>query len=217
MKKNIKEHFKNALFLLLTLYMGLVFSQNPGPKKRIIIDVGHGGHDPGAIGILGIQEKDLVLNVAAHILDLNNRLLDGELDIYLTRYDDTFISLSDRSRLAKALRADVFISLHGNASPVNSRGMEVYAHNRDNPFLKASTTLSFAFLNESSKKLGFETRGVKFSNFQVLRDLSNFCPAVLIELGFVTNSDEADYFLKPKNIKALALSILMSIVNHLGI
>lgn len=214
MKKNLKWHLKNVIFLLAMVNMCLVFGQNPEPKKRIIIDVGHGGHDPGAIGIHRIQEKDIVLSVATHILDLNNRLLEGELDIYLTRYDDTFISLSDRSRLAKALRADVFVSLHGNASPVNSRGMEVYAHNRDNPHLKASTNLSLAILNESSKKLGFVIRGVKFSNFQVLRDLSNVCPAVLVELGFVTNSDEADYFLKPKNIKALALAVLMGIVDY---
>ncbi len=197
--------------------MCLVFGQNTESKKRIIIDVGHGGYDPGAIGIHGIQEKDVVLTVARNILDLNDILLDGKLDIYLTRYRDTFISLSDRGRLAKALQADVFISLHCNASYVTSKGMEVYAHSSDNPHLKASTSLSLSILDESYKKLGVGIRGVKFSDFQVLRDMSGFCPAVLVELGFVTNWDEASYFLKPSNHKALALAILMGLVDYLGI
>ncbi|PKQ44228.1 N-acetylmuramoyl-L-alanine amidase family protein [Confluentibacter flavum] len=217
MKKNLKWNLKNVVFLLAMLNTCLVFGQNPDPKKRIIIDVGHGGHDSGAVGIHGIKEKDIVLTVARNILNLNDIVLNGKLELYMTRYRDTFISLSDRGRLAKALYADVFVSLHCNASLVNSKGMEVYAHNSDNAHLKASTTISLAILNESSKKLGFGIRGVKFSNFQVLRDMSDFCPAVLIELGFVTNWDEASYFLKPTNIKALALAILMGIINYLRI
>jgi N-acetylmuramoyl-L-alanine amidase len=215
MKKNLRWNFKNVVFLLAMVNMCLAFGQNTESKKRIIIDVGHGGHDPGAIGIHGIQEKDIVLSIAQNILELNSRILDGELNIYLTRNGDTFVSLSDRSRLAKALHADVFVSLHCNASPVNSRGMEVYVKNSANHHLKASTSLSLAILNESSKKLGFGIRGVKFSNFQVLRDMSGFCPAVLIELGFVTNWDEASYFLKPTNNIALALAILMGIIDYL--
>lgn len=217
MKKKLKCHLKNVVFLLALVNMCLVFGQNTESKKRIIIDVGHGGYDPGAIGIYGIQEKDVVLTVARNILDLNDIQLDGKLDIYLTRYRDTFISLSDRGRLAKALQANVFISLHCNASKANSKGMEVYAHSSDNPHLKASTSLSLSILDESSKKLGFGIRAVKFSDFQVLRDMSGFCPAVLIELGFVTNWDEASYFLKPANKKALALAILMGIIDYLGI
>ena len=57
--------------------------------------------------------------------------------------------------------------------------------------------------------------GVKFANFQVLRETITFCPAILIELGFVTNADEADYFLKTKNIKAMALTIILGITNYL--
>lgn len=61
-----------------------------------------------------------------------------------------------------------------------------------------------------------KNRGVKVVNFQVLRE-TTVCPAVLIELGFVTNTDEADYFLKSKNIKAMALSVLLGALNHLNV
>ena len=65
----------------------------------IIIDVGHGGKDAGAIGVNGIKEKDVVMDIATAILRLNNEL-EKPLDIYLTRYSDTLISLSDRTELA---------------------------------------------------------------------------------------------------------------------
>jgi len=182
----------------------------------VVIDVGHGGKDTGAIGINGIQEKDIVLNVANEILKLNKTLLNDELDIYLTRYTDTLIPLSDRSRLAKHLKADVFVSLHCNTSQTFSRGVEVYVHNSRNLNTKESIALGLAILNESTQKLGFKKRGVKFADFQVLRETTPFCPAVLIEMGFITNSDEADYFLEVKNIEAMALAILLGIMNYLN-
>jgi len=191
--------------------MCLIFSQ----KKVIVIDVGHGGKDTGAIGINGIKEKGVVLNIALEILRLNRTILNNEFDIFLTRYKDTLISLGGRSRLAKTLKADVFVSLHCNASSTYSKGIEVYAPNLDNPNTKASIDLGISILDECNENLGFKKRGVKFANFQVLRETASFCPAILFEMGFVTNTDEADYFLKPKNTKAMALAVLLGITNYL--
>jgi N-acetylmuramoyl-L-alanine amidase len=215
MKTNLKMKLKNVVFLLVMLKMCLLFGQNLDARKRIIIDVGHGGKDSGAIGINGIQEKDVVLNIAKEIIRLNKTIFDDKLDIYLTRYCDTFIALSDRSRLAKALTADVFVSLHCNASPKYSKGIEVYVHNSEKLHIKESIALGLSVINESYSKLGFEKRGVKFADFQLLREMTNFCPTILVELGFVTNKDEADYFLKPSNIRAMALAILEGIYNYL--
>jgi N-acetylmuramoyl-L-alanine amidase len=188
-----------------------------------VIDVGHGGKDPGAICINDIQEKDVVLNIAREIIRLNKTILDGKFDIYLTRYRDTFVSLAGRARLTRTLKAGAFLSLHCNASksiPQNgkagSKGMEVYVHNSKNLNTKESISLGLAILNESTQKLGFKKRGVKFANFQVLRETTAFCPAILVELGFITNTDEAGYFLKSKNIKAMALAILFGIKNCLN-
>ena len=181
-----------------------------------MIDVGHGGKDSGAIGINGIQEKDVVLSIANEILRLNNDL-DKPLDTYLTRYNDTLISLSDRTKLAKALKADMFISLHCNHSDnPNARGIEVYVANVISKYLDEAVWLAFQLQGSLNKSLGFEKRGVKFANFQVLRENITFRPSILIEMGFVTNSDEADYFLKPKNIKAMALAVLIGLYNYLN-
>ncbi|MFD0837413.1 N-acetylmuramoyl-L-alanine amidase [Mariniflexile aquimaris] len=215
MKTDLKMKLKNVVFLLVMLKMCFLFGQNLDGRKRIVIDVGHGGKDSGVIGINGIQEKDVVLNVAKEIIRLNKTILDDRMDIYLTRYSDTFIALSDRSRLAKALKADVFVSLHCNASPTYSKGIEVYVHNSEKLNIRQSIALGLSVINESNSKLGFEKRGVKFADFQVLREMTNFCPTILVELGFVTNKDEADYFLKPENIRAMALAILVGIFNYL--
>ena len=199
-----RSTLKNVSFVILLLKMCFVFGQ----KKIVVIDPGHGGIDSGAVGVNGIYEKDVVLKISKAILKLNKSLFDNELDIYLTRYNDTLISLSDRSLLTKSLKADVFVSLHCNASQNNSRGMEVYAHHSKN---KKSIALGVSILNESIQKLGFKKRGVKFADFQVLRQTILYCPSVLVELGFITNADEADYYLEAKNIEAMALAVLMGI------
>ncbi|MEZ4841698.1 MAG: N-acetylmuramoyl-L-alanine amidase [Flavobacteriaceae bacterium] len=192
--------------------MCLVFGQ----QKTIVIDPGHGGTDSGAIGINDVLEKDVALNVAKEIIRLNNTLFDNRFAIYSTRYIDTLISLKDRGRLARELKADVFVSLHCNASSKTSQGIEVYAHTsrEEENYTKASIATGFSILKESTGKLGFKERGVKFANFKVLRETVVYCPAVLVEMGFMTNTDEADYFLKPKNIRAMALAILMGLYNY---
>ena len=167
--------------------MCVVFGQETSTQKRIIIDVGHGGKDTGAIGINGILEKDVVLSVANAILKLNNEM-EKPLDIYLTRYNDTLISLSDRTKLAKALKADLFVSLHCNHSDnPNARGIEVYVSKKQTGYSKESTWLAFQLQAGLNKKLGFESRGVKFANFQVLQATIQYCPSVLLELGFLSN------------------------------
>ncbi|UOY05749.1 N-acetylmuramoyl-L-alanine amidase [Muricauda sp. SCSIO 64092] len=206
------------VFIPLVLLIGSdrSFGQEIGTEKRIVIDPGHGGIDSGAIGVNGTYEKDVALKVAKEILNLNRSFFENELDIYLTRYTDTLISLSDRSRLAKSLNADVFVSLHCNASQNASRGMEVYVHSSDSPNSKASISLGVSVLDESTGKLGLKKRGIGFANFQVLRGIVGYCPSILVEMGFMTNPDEADYFLESKSIRALAMAILMGIVNHLN-
>tara|TARA_R110002049_G_scaffold107996_1_gene255958 strand:- start:3115 stop:3780 length:666 start_codon:yes stop_codon:yes gene_type:complete len=205
---------KNVSFVILMLHFCVV----SGQQKVIVIDPGHGGKDSGAIGVNKVQEKDVVLNIAKEIIRLNENLLNDKFDMYLTRYKDTLISLSDRNRLAKSLNADVFISLHCNASNSSSKGIDVYVHNSNTnkENLKKSIAMGLSILAESTLKLGFKKRGVQFANFQVLRENITIRPTILIEMGFVTNSDEADYFLKPKNIRAMALAILMGLYNYLN-
>jgi N-acetylmuramoyl-L-alanine amidase len=93
--------------------------------NRIVIDAGHGGHDSGTLGPGGLEEKDVVLDVALRL----GRLLKQRLgaDVIYTRSDDTFIPLETRTAIANQAQADLFISIHANSSPdTDARGVEVY-------------------------------------------------------------------------------------------
>ena len=96
--------------------------------SRVVIDPGHGGKDPGAIGAGGLREKDVVLKIAKRL----ERKLKTELGLttVLTRRDDTFVSLDERTAIANAQKADLFISIHANANrKASARGVETYVLN----------------------------------------------------------------------------------------
>ena len=209
----MKKVLKNVSFVFLLLKMCIVFGQEMSAQKRIIIDVGHGGKDAGAIGINKIQEKDIVMDIAIAILKLNKEL-EKPLDVYLTRYKDTLISLSDRTKLAQLLKADLFVSLHCNHSDnPNARGVEVYVTNAESKYSDDSTWFAFQVQAVLNKELGYESRGVKFANFQVLRETVDVCTSALIELGFLSNKDEGKYISNSNNIQLIATAILLSIQN----
>jgi N-acetylmuramoyl-L-alanine amidase len=93
--------------------------------RRIVIDAGHGGHDPGTIGRAGLQEKDLVLDVAVRL----ERMVRSELgtDVVMTRSTDVFVPLEERTAIANSKGADLFLSIHANASRnPRARGIETY-------------------------------------------------------------------------------------------
>jgi N-acetylmuramoyl-L-alanine amidase len=92
---------------------------------RVVIDAGHGGHDTGMIGPTGLREKDVVLDIALEL----GRLIEKELgaEVIYTRSDDTFLKLRDRTKVANEAQADLFVSVHANASSVKSvRGIETF-------------------------------------------------------------------------------------------
>jgi len=106
---------------------------------RIVIDAGHGGHDSGTIGVDGIEEKDVVLDVALRLGKLLHDRLGAE--IVYTRSDDTFIPLETRTAIANKAQADLFLSIHANSSPEPAaRGVETYYLN----FTSDPTALSVA-------------------------------------------------------------------------
>ncbi len=94
-------------------------------SKIVVIDAGHGGEDPGAIGPTGLQEKDVVLNIARNLANYFNQRHD--VKAFLTRDGDYFIPLGERIKLCKHYDGDIFISIHANASPKEHvRGSSVY-------------------------------------------------------------------------------------------
>ena len=106
----------------------LTLAEQLGLKvRRVIIDAGHGGHDTGAIGPSGVPEKVVSLSIARK---LKATLERAGLEVLLTRDDDTYVKLEDRTRFANKQRGDLFISVHCNAAPRRSlRGVETYTLN----------------------------------------------------------------------------------------
>ncbi|MEY3996116.1 MAG: N-acetylmuramoyl-L-alanine amidase AmiC precursor [Pseudomonadota bacterium] len=132
--------------------------QNPKPLplkikkhlKTIVIDAGHGGEDPGAIGPTGIKEKDVVLAIALQLAQkLRNQ--KNPFNVVLTRDGDYFVSLADRVKRAKMARADLFISIHADAfyTPT-ARGASVFALSRKGA---SSSTASWLANKENNANL----------------------------------------------------------------
>ena len=185
------------------------FGQSKSNRKTVIvIDPGHGGRDSGAIGMNGVQEKDIVFKIAREIVRLNESLFGNSDAIYLTRDADTLISLGDRAKLAAKLNADLFISLHSNHSGnPSAKGVEVYVP-KYGDHLQESILLAYQLQSGMGQNIDLRGRGVKFADFQVLRPTVGYCPTVLVELGFLSNLDEGQYLTEGKNILAIALSLL---------
>jgi N-acetylmuramoyl-L-alanine amidase len=100
-------------------------------RRIVVLDPGHGGHDPGAIGKKGLQEKDVVLDIALKVREILSK--EPNLEVILTRDKDVFIPLEERSLIALKHKADLFVSVHANASPNRTaRGIETYLQNWTN-------------------------------------------------------------------------------------
>ncbi|MCR9226636.1 MAG: N-acetylmuramoyl-L-alanine amidase [Flavobacteriaceae bacterium] len=197
------------LFLLCMGYQVLCFGQSSLDPPLVVVDPGHGGTDSGAIGINGAHEKNIVLQVSQEMVRLNRDIYGGVLELYLTRYADTPISLSDRSGLAKALNADAYVSIHCNqAHRKGAQGIEVFVYKGRGRYMEASQQLANAVAKNLNYYLGVKNRGVKAANFQVLRETAQLCPSVLFELGFLSNGKEEEYFSKRTSITAMALVLL---------
>ncbi|MDR5683774.1 MAG: N-acetylmuramoyl-L-alanine amidase family protein [Armatimonadota bacterium] len=151
-------------------------------RHVVAIDPGHGGKDPGAIGVTGLVEKDVVLDVSLRVRTV---LARAGVRTVMTREADIFVDLADRVPIALRAGATVFVSVHANSNTRGViRGSETY-------YLKPSgLPLATAIQEEMGRSLGIPDRGVRSANFKVLRDAP--IPAALVEIGYLSNlQDEA--------------------------
>jgi N-acetylmuramoyl-L-alanine amidase len=197
------------------------------PLRVIVLDAGHGGHDPGAIGPSGLQEKDVVLEVTRRVARMVEEGLG--IKVALTRSTDVFIPLRERTNFANKQRADLFVSVHANAHPrAVSEGVETYflsseasdsearqvaaiengviqlespASRQKTDLLKSilwdlaqsefqqeSSALAETVQDSMTRSLRLVNRGVKQAGFYVLGGAA--MPAILVEIGFLTNPKE---------------------------
>lgn len=153
---------------------------------RVWVDAGHGGSDPGAIGPNGLQEKNITLAVARKLAIV---LLDKGYEVGTTRHLDEFVSLSERCRRANACAADTFVSVHCNAAAVpTANGVETFHHPTSRKGIQLAKLIQAELVAATGLRDRCAPGGAKYANFQVLRDTA--MPAVLAELGFISNPTE---------------------------
>lgn len=174
--------------------------------KILVIDLGHGGTDPGAVGPNGTHEADLVLAIGKEL----NELLKGyNLSIKFTRLSNIYLSLTERAKIANDFKADYFLSIHINsASDKTVRGVEVWQYSNKNEKLNK---FSNGLCTDVSKILNIRNRGLKLSKeLSVLRNTT--MPAALIEVDFISNAQAEKDLKANANIRAVAIAIKNNLV-----
>lgn len=178
--------------------------KNSYAGKIIVIDPGHGGYDPGAVGKLGTKEKEITLDIAKRVA----KLLEARgAKVIMTRTGDKDVGLYERTSMANSAKANIFVSIHINANENTALGgtsTYVYSGSKTSR-VQESDRLARYIQSELVKTLGLRDIGVKYANFAVLR--TSTMPAVLCELAFISNVPEEQYINKDgfKNSAAEAI------------
>jgi len=207
-KGNIKEKQKS----IYEKESNINYLKLPDVKRNkfsVVIDPGHGGPDPGAIGIGGIRETDVVLEVSKIVKKL---LSEKGVNVKLTRKNEIDLDLPPRVSYANNSDADIFVSIHANASRGKRRdinGLETFYYRGWRGRLLAKK-IQKQILRVSP---GSPDRGVKQGRFYVIKNTR--MPAVLVEIGFLTGRLDARRLEKTTHRKRLAYAISKGILEYL--
>ena len=177
-------------------------------KKLVVLDPGHGGRDPGAVGN-GLLEKEITLMVARKVA---KRLGFYDVTVRLTRDDDTYLSADARVNFANNLGADYFLSIHVNAG--SGTGFESFVYN--GPLAPSTSSIRTIIHNNIAaflKNYGVVDRGKKAANFAVLRETN--MPAALLEILFIDTAKDAALLKDDEFIKGLCDGITRGLVEGL--
>lgn len=191
-------------------YIKLMNNQGSAVKDRIIIlDPGHGGKDPGAVNS-GHTEKAIVFKVTNLV---RQKLEANGAKVFMTRTGDTYPSLQERVEFTRNKYGEIFVSVHVNAATSTSaQGTETYysistgdQHEEDK---KLATYINTEIVNNANMR----NRGVKEAQFYVTRNM--IIPSVLVELGFISNSEDRKKLIDDKYVEIYAQSIYNGIVDY---
>ena len=185
-------------------------------KKKFTLDAGHGGKDPGAVGINGLHEADVALDVTRRLGAL---LAAAGMAVHFTRTDDRFLELYERADLANAEGSDFFISIHCNSSSnKGASGFEVFTAPGQNDGDELATFLfvdyARAFPNKLKRIDDKDGDPDKEANFAVLRRTK--MPAVLFELDFISSPSVEKWLGEPANRAAMAEALCDGVLRYLG-
>ncbi|MBN2139234.1 MAG: N-acetylmuramoyl-L-alanine amidase [Sedimentisphaerales bacterium] len=174
----------------------------------VVIDAGHGGKDPGATSCLGYYEKTVNLAVASKVASLLKR---SGVRAIMTRSNDTFIELEDRAEIANRYGADLFVSIHADSSPRSStRGFTIYVARS----ASWSSRRAASAISKSMSRTDLTKRGIQKADYRVL--VCTKGPAVLVELGYLSNHSEAGMLRNSSFQNRLAQAVSDGITEFLG-
>jgi len=182
---------KGIKLLALSAFSTAFLSFTPLTKKYIVIDAGHGGNDMGAV-YHDTAEKDITLHIAHEIEKIN--ATQDKYEVILTRGSDDDIILADRTNKINDLKPEMVISLHVNSNPKDEtpdKGTEIFVQNSDS---------SRKLAEKISKK--FNARKIEERNLHMLRESQ--APTVLVELGFLNNTEDRRYMTSEKGQQEIA-------------
>ncbi|MFD1603265.1 N-acetylmuramoyl-L-alanine amidase [Flavobacterium artemisiae] len=175
-------------------------------KRVIIIDAGHGGHDYGAT-INGIQEKIISESIAQKIKTLNK---DSNTEIVLLREGDHFMELSERTSTINNLKPELVVSLHvGTNSNATANGVEVYVSSKNKTFNERSKMLAENVIEKIASTGNLTKRKVSEAPFYILKNTE--CPAILVEMGYLSNEKDRNYITSESGQTEIAEKILESL------
>lgn len=197
----------------LAIYLKQTAKEVDELSKKVVLDAGHGGMDPGAIGSGGTKEKDVTLQIA---LKTGAILKNHGVSVVYTREADLAstkkMETSERVSIANKAKADLYVSIHANAATdKTAKGQETYAY-------KAGTSaykLAEAIQKELVAASGLRNRGVKTASYYVL--LHTSMPAALVETAFISNPDEEKLLKDSAWQQKMAVAIAKGILSTLGI
>ncbi len=182
------------------------FPTVPNSRVVVMVDPGHGGKDPGAVGIGGLREKDVILPIAQEVAAL---LEKQGVQAVLTRNSDYFVDLAPRVTMAERVNANLFVSIHANAislSRPDVNGLETY-------YFSSGQRLAQTIHNNILQTVPVQNRGVRRARFYVLRKTS--MPAVLVEVGFVTGREDSVKLNNPTHRSQVAQAIARGILQYI--
>jgi N-acetylmuramoyl-L-alanine amidase len=175
-------------------------------RVTIAIDPGHGGRDPGAVGINGLRETDVVLDISLQVTQI---LEQQGVRVILTRRDEREIDLEPRVQTANRANANLFVSIHANAISLDRpdvNGVETYYYS------DAGQRFAQVIHDTVLRLTNSRDRRVRFARFYVLRNTS--MPAVLLEVGFVTGAEDAQRLADPSFRTQMAEAIAAGILQY---
>ncbi|CZR98275.1 MULTISPECIES: N-acetylmuramoyl-L-alanine amidase family protein [Clostridioides] len=185
--------------------------ENKNKKYTVFIDPGHGGNDKGTQSKTSNRyEKDLNLQISKKLA--NKLAKQKDIQVVVSRTDDTYVSLMDRVNLAKNSSADVLVSIHLNAEKNgnSATGIETWYRNKATD---GSKDLAQSVQSTISSYVKVKDRGIVENNFEVLRESD--MPAILIECGFLTTPSEEQKIINEKYQDQLTEGIVQGILSYL--